>query len=81
MAGYKATRHLLDLGCKNIGIITTPEHVTVGLHREQGYEKALREVGKDIDRNMIIEVDEREDIYNQINELFTQKSRCCFCSK
>lgn len=69
-AGYKATKYLLDLGCKNIAIITTPEHVTVGLHREQGYEKALKEQGEVIDRDLIIEVDEEKDIYTQIKELF-----------
>ncbi|WP_299158496.1 LacI family DNA-binding transcriptional regulator [uncultured Tenacibaculum sp.] len=77
-AGYKATKHLLDLGCKNIAIVTTPEHVTVGLHREQGYEKALKEVGEDIDKNLIIEVDEDRDIYTQINELFKQKIDAVF---
>lgn len=77
-AGYKATQHLLDLGCKSIGIITTPEHVTVGLHREQGYEKALKEIGKTIDRNLIIEVNEKEDIYTQIKELFSQKVDAVF---
>ncbi|KAB1158597.1 LacI family transcriptional regulator [Tenacibaculum aiptasiae] len=69
-AGYKATKHLLDLGCKKIAIITTPEHVTVGLHREQGYEKALKEQGEVIDRDLIVEVDEENDIYTQIKELF-----------
>lgn len=77
-AGYKATKFLLDTGCKTIGIITTPEHVTVGLYREQGYEKALKEVGKKIDRNLIIEVDEDENVYEQIKELFNQKVDAIF---
>ncbi|WP_272149592.1 LacI family DNA-binding transcriptional regulator [Tenacibaculum aiptasiae] len=77
-AGYKATKHLLDLGCKKIAIVTTPEHVTVGLHREQGYEKALKEQGGVIDRDLIIEVDEEKDIYTQIKELFVHEVDAVF---
>ncbi|WP_299123023.1 LacI family DNA-binding transcriptional regulator [uncultured Tenacibaculum sp.] len=77
-AGYKATKYLLDLGCKKIAIITTPEHVTVGLHREQGYEKALKEQGEVIDRDLIIEVDEEKDIYTQIKELFKHEVDAVF---
>lgn len=77
-AGYKATKHLLDLGCKKIAIVTTPEHVTVGLHREQGYEKALKEQGEVIDRDLIIEVDEEKDIYTQIKELFVHEVDAVF---
>ncbi|WP_420553546.1 LacI family DNA-binding transcriptional regulator [Tenacibaculum aiptasiae] len=77
-AGYKATKHLLDLGCEKIAIVTTPEHVTVGLHREQGYEKALKEQGGVIDRDLIIEVDEEKDIYTQIKELFVHEVDAVF---
>ena len=69
-AGYKATKYLLDTGCKKIAIITTPEHVTVGLHREQGYERALKEAGYVINRNLIIEVDESLNIKQQVEQLF-----------
>lgn len=77
-AGYNATKHLIDNGCENIAIITTPEHVTVGLHREQGYEKALKEVHKNIQRKFILEIDEEQDIYTQVKELFTQKIDAVF---
>ncbi|WGH75963.1 LacI family DNA-binding transcriptional regulator [Tenacibaculum tangerinum] len=77
-AGYKATQHLLDQNCKNIAIITTPKHVTVGLHRERGYEKALVEAGIKIDRKLIIEIDEKQDIYLQILALFNQKIDAVF---
>ncbi|TYP99040.1 LacI family transcriptional regulator [Tenacibaculum adriaticum] len=73
-AGHKATKHLIDIGCKNIAIITTPEHVTVGLDRYQGYEKALKETGRKIDKNLVVNVesDNDSDIYKQIRELFKQ---------
>lgn len=69
-AGYKATKYLLDSGCEHIAIVTTPEHVTVGLHRELGYEKALKEANKTVNRNLIVEVDERLDVKQQIEALF-----------
>ncbi|CAL2101102.1 LacI family transcriptional regulator [Tenacibaculum sp. 190130A14a] len=77
-AGYKATKYLLDIGCKSIGIVTTPEHVTVGLHREQGYEKALKEEGINIDRKLIVEVDEENNIKEQIESLFENKIDAIF---
>ncbi len=77
-AGYKATKHLINIGCKNIGIITTPEHVTVGLDRLQGYERAIKETGIKIDKNLIINVDEDEDIHSQIHKLFDEKIDAVF---
>jgi len=77
-AGYKATKHLVDIGCKNIAIITTPQHVTVGLHREQGYEKALKEAGITIDKKLILELDESKDFCTQVKTLFSQKIDAIF---
>jgi len=71
-AGYKATKHLIEIGCKKIGIVTTPEHVTVGLHRYQGYERALNEASISITKGFIINVDEEQNIYDQIKTLFDQ---------
>ena len=39
--GYLAAKHLIDIGCKHIAILTTPDHVTVGNVRKEGYSKAL----------------------------------------
>jgi len=77
-AGYKATKYLIDIGCKNIAIITTPKHVTVGLHREQGYEKALKEAFIPVDKKLILELDESKDFYTQVNQLFLQKIDAVF---
>ncbi|WP_299709271.1 LacI family DNA-binding transcriptional regulator [uncultured Tenacibaculum sp.] len=77
-AGYKATKYLTDIGCKKIGIVTTPEHVTVGLDRYQGYERALKEQGIAVDKALIINVDEEQDIYEQIKVLFDQELDAVF---
>ncbi|CAM1368679.1 LacI family DNA-binding transcriptional regulator [Tenacibaculum xiamenense] len=71
-AGHKATKYLLDSGCNNIGILTTPRHVTVGLDRLRGYEKALKDKGKTIDQKLIVRVNEEYEIKSQIESLFDQ---------
>ena len=71
-AGYKATKHLLESGCKKIALITTPQHVNVGALRRQGYEKALIENYIKTDKNLIIEINEKEDIISQIQKVFNQ---------
>lgn len=67
-AGYKATRHLIETGCKNIGMLTTPEHVNVGFLRKEGYVKALEEAGMPIQKDLILEIDESQDIKSQITQ-------------
>lgn len=42
-AGYDATRHLIEQGCKNIIHITAPENRNVYRDRLDGYKKALAE--------------------------------------
>lgn len=69
-AGYKATKYLLDTGCKRIGMLTTPEHVIVGLERRMGYEKALKERQIGVDEDIVVKIDEEGDIKKQIETLF-----------
>jgi len=77
-AGYKATKYLLETGCKKIGLITTPQHITVGALRRDGYERALRENGVFIDRKLIAEVDEEKVLHDEIALLFDQKIDAIF---
>lgn len=69
-AGYKATKYLLNNGCKRIALITTPNHVTVGELRRKGYERALKEKNIKIDTSIIAEIDESKDIKEQIRAVF-----------
>ncbi len=77
-AGYKATKHLIQSGCKKIAMLTTPEHVNVGALRREGYEKALLEKGFSIDKDLIKEIDEKEDISTQIETIFDQSIDAIF---
>ncbi|WP_238529713.1 LacI family DNA-binding transcriptional regulator [Pseudooceanicola batsensis] len=45
LGGYLATRHLLDLGHKRIGILAGPDYATSALGRLAGYRQALTEAG------------------------------------
>lgn len=68
--GYLATKHLIEIGCKKIAIITTPDFVSVGLKRKEGYIKALMEHNFIIDEELIIMVNEKLDFENKVNKMF-----------
>jgi|LGOV01.1.fsa_nt_gb LacI family transcriptional regulator len=73
--GYKATNHLIDIGCKRIAILTTPDHVNVGAERKEGYIKALEENNRKIDNELVVKIDEHLDIAQQIEKLFIVPNR------
>lgn len=43
--GYIATKHLIELGHKNIACLLGPPRIKVNLEREKGYLKAMEEAG------------------------------------
>tara|TARA_R110000787_G_scaffold50228_17_gene119988 strand:+ start:1775 stop:2827 length:1053 start_codon:yes stop_codon:yes gene_type:complete len=55
LGGYLATRHLLDLGHRRIGLIAGPSYASSSRGRVEGYKKAMAEIGVDIDPAWIIE--------------------------
>ena len=68
--GYLACNHLINIGCKRIAILTTPDHISVGVKRKKGYLKALHENNYPIDEDLILKIDEKNNIEDQINNLF-----------
>jgi len=54
--GYLAARHLLDLGHRDIGIVTGPWFTSSGRDRRAGAERALREAGIELPANRILAV-------------------------
>ncbi len=56
-ASYKATKHLVRTNCKNIAVISTINHLSVGKLRIEGYKKAVQESFKKIDLKLIIITD------------------------
>ena len=70
--GYIAAKHLIDIGCKKIAILTTPNHVTVGNIRKEGYIKALVDNDIAVDENLIVKVNDDDNIVEQITGIFDQ---------
>ncbi|MDO1583389.1 LacI family DNA-binding transcriptional regulator [Rhizobium oryzicola] len=48
LGGYLATRHLIDLGHRRIGLIAGPRHASSARGRVSGYENAMAEAGLEI---------------------------------
>lgn len=71
--GYKAAKHLIEKGYKKLAILTTPEHVTVGVGREMGFLKALKESELTVYPAFDIKIDENKSIEPQIEKLFSNK--------
>lgn len=72
-ASYRATRHLIDSGRKQIVHFAGPQNLLIGQHRKEGYSKALKEAGIEIDDELIIEADTFEKARLAIMNLIHQK--------
>lgn len=55
-AGFKATQHLIDQGCKRIAHFAGAQHVNVYGLRKKGYVDALKKNGLDIDEELILDL-------------------------
>lgn len=53
LGGYLATRHLLDLGHRRIGLIGGPVHASSARLRTVGFRQAMAEAGIDVDPALI----------------------------
>lgn len=67
---FLATEQLFKNGCNRIALITTPDYVTVGHERKEGYIKAINDNNMAINENHIIEIDEKLSIEEQLLVLF-----------
>jgi LacI family transcriptional regulator len=45
LGGYLATRHLLDLGHRNIALVAGPSYASTAVARQAGYRRAMAEAG------------------------------------
>ncbi len=53
-AGYLATKHLLDEGCRRVAILNGPLNTYWGFEaRQQGYLRAIEEAGLEVDQALI----------------------------
>ena len=69
---YLATKYLLELGHRRIGLIRGPIETTTGRERVQGYVEAYREAGITIDSDLIQgDTFFRESGYSAMNKLLS----------
>ena len=55
LGGYLATRHLLDLGHRRIGLIAGPQYASSAVGRTEGYRQAMTEADVAVDPSWVIE--------------------------
>lgn len=70
-SGHNATQHLIDLGCKNIALISSVDNLSVGKLRAEGYLKALKDNNIDVNENIIIRTDSEMDLIDKITDLYS----------
>jgi LacI family transcriptional regulator len=69
--GYIATRHLIDLGHRRIGVVAGPYYLTPSSHRVTGYSEALAEAGIPTDESLMVRGDfQSESGWKAARELF-----------
>ncbi|MDT0648636.1 LacI family DNA-binding transcriptional regulator [Autumnicola edwardsiae] len=56
-AGYRATQHLIDQGCKRIAHFAGAQHLNVYKLRKKGYLDALRENNLEVAEDLIIDLE------------------------
>lgn len=66
---FKATEHLIRIGCKNIAHFRGPLHVDIHAERLRGYEDALKSQNIDIDEGLIIDADNFKSGYKAVHKL------------
>ena len=62
LGGYLATRHLLDLGHRRIGLIAGPAHASTARGRTEGYRQAMAEAGAAVDPAWVVEFHVRDQL-------------------
>ena len=67
---FLATDQLIKNGCSRIALLTTPDYVTVGNERKEGYLKALNENNIPINEELIVQIDDKISIEGQLATLF-----------
>jgi DNA-binding LacI/PurR family transcriptional regulator len=72
---YQAVNHLLDIGCERIIHLAGPSHLNIGMNRQEGYMRALRERNITVNKNNIIRCDSMQDATTVIPELLSRSER------
>jgi len=69
-----STQRLIDLGCKNIVLLSSVDNLSVGKLRFQGYLKALEKNAIPINENLIIRTNSEEELKEKIEIVFANNA-------
>ncbi|MBS7230024.1 LacI family DNA-binding transcriptional regulator [Flavobacterium psychroterrae] len=69
-SALNSTQHLIDLGCKNIALISSVDNLSVGKLRADGYLKALKDNNIPVNEKIILRTDSEEDMKAKIDAIF-----------
>jgi LacI family transcriptional regulator len=72
-SALNSTQHLINLGCKNIALISSVDNLSVGKLRADGYLKALKDNNIPVNEKIILRTDSEEDMKAKIDALFENK--------
>ena len=71
---FLATDKLIENGCTKIALITTPDYVIVGSERKEGYLKALKSNNLKVHKDLIVNIDDKQGIEDQLRVLFLNEN-------
>ncbi|MCD0468438.1 LacI family DNA-binding transcriptional regulator [Flavobacterium sp. JAS] len=77
-SALNSTQHLIDLGCKNIALISSVDNLSVGKLRADGYLKALADNNIPVNEKIILRTDSEEDMKSKIDAIFDNKIDAIF---
>ena len=69
-SALNSTQHLINLGCKNIALLSSIDNLSVGKLRAEGYLKALENNTIPVNTNKILRADSEEDLNSKIENIF-----------
>ncbi|HAD79239.1 MAG TPA: LacI family transcriptional regulator [Flavobacteriaceae bacterium] len=70
LATQEAIQYFISKGRKKIGFITTPDYISVGRLRTEGYKRTLEANGIVVDENLILRVEDESQLDTMIDEFF-----------
>lgn len=72
-SGFKTTEYFINIGCKNIAVITPISNSNIGKLRIDGYKKALHKNGISFDEGMILNIEPKHDLDLEMSFLLNYK--------
>ncbi|MCX2679892.1 LacI family DNA-binding transcriptional regulator [Galbibacter sp. EGI 63066] len=66
---YSAVSYLIESGCKRIALLTMPDYMSVGKLRTEGYKRALKDAGMEVDSNLIVKLEDFYGGFSPIEDL------------